>query len=231
MITVPRCFSPLADITKPLLSMLCAFFVERAPTEWCTICTTSANAQRRTWQFQRQCCEKVRSFSFVVQHRDFQGIVRPCPQSCRDLSSRARPEEDPRADGSDQGATDKTAFCSDVRRPRAPRSGPALGLSLRTRRRARVVGAPKGLPVDPKTNHLAVHTEDHPPEYGALRVRSPRASTVAVMWSIWDRGTSTLRSGATEVKVGLHGARAEGRYVLFSTRGKNWMIHRMDPAL
>lgn len=27
----------------------------------------------------------------------------------------------------------------------------------------------------------------------------------------------------------LHGARVSGRYVLFPIRGKNWMIHRMDP--
>jgi bifunctional non-homologous end joining protein LigD len=33
-----------------------------------------------------------------------------------------------------------------------------------------------------------------------------------------------------EVKVVLHGTRAKGRYVLFPTGGKNWMIHRMDPA-
>ena len=30
--------------------------------------------------------------------------------------------------------------------------------------------------------------------------------------------------------VVLHGKRAKGRYVLFPTNGKNWMIHRMDPA-
>src|SRR6476659_11074729 len=27
---------------------------------------------------------------------------------------------------------------------------------------------PKGLPLDPKTNHLAVHTEDHPLEYASF---------------------------------------------------------------
>ncbi|MCO6005605.1 hypothetical protein NE236_11495 [Actinoallomurus purpureus] len=29
----------------------------------------------------------------------------------------------------------------------------------------------------------------------------------------------------------LHGNRATGRYVLFPTDGKNWMIHRMDPPV
>ncbi len=27
----------------------------------------------------------------------------------------------------------------------------------------------------------------------------------------------------------FHGERVEGRYALFQTKGKNWMIHRMDP--
>ena len=30
--------------------------------------------------------------------------------------------------------------------------------------------------------------------------------------------------------VVLHGQRAHGRYVLFPTGDKNWMIHRMDPV-
>ena len=39
---------------------------------------------------------------------------------------------------------------------------------------------PKGLPLDPSTNHLAVHTEDHPLEYADVRGRHPaRASTAA----------------------------------------------------
>src|SRR6266581_2193901 len=45
---------------------------------------------------------------------------------------------------------------------------------------------PKGIPPDPKKNHLAVHVEDH-------------------------------------------GEQLKGRYVLFQTRGNDWMIHRMDP--
>ena len=36
---------------------------------------------------------------------------------------------------------------------------------------------PKGVPDDPAVNHLAVHTEDHPLEYGRFEGRSPAAST------------------------------------------------------
>ena len=47
---------------------------------------------------------------------------------------------------------------------------------------------------------------------------------------IWDRGTYELHKlREDEVMVTFHGERLEGRYVLFRTGGKNWMIHRMDP--
>jgi bifunctional non-homologous end joining protein LigD len=47
---------------------------------------------------------------------------------------------------------------------------------------------------------------------------------------IWDRGTYELHKFRDdEVMVTFHGERLEGRYVLFRTDGKNWMIHRMDP--
>jgi bifunctional non-homologous end joining protein LigD len=54
------------------------------------------------------------------------------------------------------------------------------------------------------------------------------ASTALV--KIWDRGTYECEKWTDrEVKVVLHGKRARGRYVLFQTRGDNWMIHRMEP--
>jgi bifunctional non-homologous end joining protein LigD len=48
--------------------------------------------------------------------------------------------------------------------------------------------------------------------------------------AVWDRGHYTVHEWTpTKVQVTLDGARARGRYALFQTRGKNWMIHRMDP--
>ncbi|MEW2358766.1 DNA polymerase ligase N-terminal domain-containing protein [Spirillospora sp. NPDC029432] len=89
---------------------------------------------------------------------------------------------------------------------------------------------PKGIPADPKTNHLAVHTEDHPLEYASFEGDIPKGEYGAGQMTIWDRGTyETEKWSDREVKVVLHGTRVSGRYVLFRTGGKNWMIHRMDP--
>jgi bifunctional non-homologous end joining protein LigD len=90
---------------------------------------------------------------------------------------------------------------------------------------------PKGVPEDPKSNHLAVHTEDHPLEYGSFEGEIPVGEYGGGKVTIWDRGHFDLEKWTdTEVMVVLHGSKVSGRYVLFPTNGKNWMIHRMDPA-
>jgi bifunctional non-homologous end joining protein LigD len=89
---------------------------------------------------------------------------------------------------------------------------------------------PKGLPLDPKTNHLAVHTEDHPLEYASFEGEIPRGEYGGGKVIIWDRGRYTLEKWTErEVKVVLDGSRASGRYVFFRIRGDDWMVHRMDP--
>lgn len=89
---------------------------------------------------------------------------------------------------------------------------------------------PKGLPLDPKTNHLAVHTEDHPIDYGSFEGDIPRGEYGGGKVMLWDRGHYELEKWSDrEVKVVFHGSRAEGRYVFFQTRGRDWMVHRMDP--
>jgi DNA ligase D-like protein (predicted 3'-phosphoesterase) len=91
---------------------------------------------------------------------------------------------------------------------------------------------PKGVPDDPRTNHLAVHTEDHPLEYASFAGEIPKGEYGGGQVTIWDRGTyETEKWTDREVKVVLHGNRVSGRYVLFPTNGKNWMIHRMDPPV
>jgi bifunctional non-homologous end joining protein LigD len=89
---------------------------------------------------------------------------------------------------------------------------------------------PKGIPPDPKRNHLAVHVEDHPLSYIDFAGDIPDGNYGAGAVSIWDKGSyEELKWSDREVMVVLHGERVEGRYVLFQTDGKNWMIHRMDP--
>jgi len=89
---------------------------------------------------------------------------------------------------------------------------------------------PKGVPADPKTNHLAVHVEDHPLDYIGFAGDIPAGNYGAGHVSIWDSGTyDTEKWSDREVMVVLNGKRVQGRYVLFRTRGEDWMIHRMDP--
>jgi bifunctional non-homologous end joining protein LigD len=93
---------------------------------------------------------------------------------------------------------------------------------------------PRGVPEDPRRNHLAVHVEDHPLEYGQFEGEIPRGNYGAGQVTIWDRGTYEthkwrLDGPKGEVMVTLHGERVHGRYVLFQTDERNWMIHRMDP--
>ena len=86
---------------------------------------------------------------------------------------------------------------------------------------------PKGVPDDPTVNHLAVHTEDHPLEYGGFSGTIPRGEYGAGAVTIWDHGSyETVKWAPDEVKVNLHGQRVQGGYVLFQTKGNQWMIHR-----
>ncbi len=89
---------------------------------------------------------------------------------------------------------------------------------------------PKGIPADPKRNRLAVHVEDHPLGYIDFAGEIPAGSYGAGEVRIWDAGSYECHKFRDdEVIVTFHGERLEGKYALFQTKGKNWMIHRMDP--
>ncbi len=89
---------------------------------------------------------------------------------------------------------------------------------------------PKGVPQDPKQNRLAVHTEDHPLEYLDFQGDIPKGEYGAGKMRIWDRGTyDAEKFRDDEVIATFAGDRMKGKYALFQTNGKNWMIHRMDP--
>src|SRR4030081_4041521 len=48
---------------------------------------------------------------------------------------------------------------------------------------------PKGVPADPKKNHLAVHVEDHPLDYIDFAGTLPSGNYGAGPVSVWDEGT------------------------------------------
>ncbi len=91
---------------------------------------------------------------------------------------------------------------------------------------------PKGLPLDPAQNNMAVHTEDHPIDYASFEGEIPAGEYGGGRVVLWDRGRYECEKWTDrEVKVVLHGSKVEGRYVLFRTGGRDrdWMVHRMDP--
>ena len=89
---------------------------------------------------------------------------------------------------------------------------------------------PRGIPVHPKEDRLAVRTEDHPLKYLDFEGEIPAGNYGAGTMAVWDSGSFALEKWRDdEVIAVLHGERVEGRYALFKTRGKDWMIHRMDP--
>ncbi|MCG5431037.1 ATP-dependent DNA ligase [Mycobacterium sp. MYCO198283] len=100
---------------------------------------------------------------------------------------------------------------------------------------------PKNLPDTPAKNSLAVHTEDHPLEYGTFAGEIPKGEYGGGKVYIWDSGTYEAEKfrdpgvnnekpidggGKGEVIVTLHGEKVKGRYALIQTDGKNWLAHR-----
>jgi bifunctional non-homologous end joining protein LigD len=116
-------------------------------------------------------------------------------------------------------------------------SATSLHWDLRLERDGALVSfaIPKGLPLQPKDNRLAVHTEDHPLEYVDFEGEIPKGEYGAGTMKVWDRGTyDCLKWEPRKIEVWLHGERVDARYALFPIDKhdppKNWLIHRMDPA-
>jgi len=91
---------------------------------------------------------------------------------------------------------------------------------------------PKGVPLEPGTQHLAVHVEDHPLSYGDFEGVIPKGNYGAGTVEIWDRGTYELVEEKPDggLTVHLHGERLEGLWTLVPARlsgdPKNWLLVR-----
>lgn len=89
---------------------------------------------------------------------------------------------------------------------------------------------PRGFPASPEQNRLAVQTEDHPLSYIDFEGQIPEGNYGAGKMTIWDSGVYEVEKWEErKLVVRFHGARVQGRFALFQTRGKDWLIHRMDP--
>src|SRR5918994_6719601 len=89
---------------------------------------------------------------------------------------------------------------------------------------------PKGVPLEPGTQHLAVHVEDHPLSYASFEGVIPKGNYGAGTVEIWDHGTYELveekpNGGLT---VELHGQRLQGEWTLVPAKlggdQKNWLL-------
>jgi len=91
---------------------------------------------------------------------------------------------------------------------------------------------PKGVPLEPGQQHLAVHVEDHPLDYATFEGEIPKGEYGAGTVEIWDSGTYELveekRNGGLTVR--LRGKKLDGVWALVPAKlsgdPKNWLILR-----
>src|SRR5256885_5617081 len=91
---------------------------------------------------------------------------------------------------------------------------------------------PKGVPLEPGQQALAVHVEDHPLDYATFAGEIPKGQYGAGTVEIWDQGTYELveekKNGGLTVR--LEGGRLAGAWALIPAHlngdEKNWLLLR-----
>jgi bifunctional non-homologous end joining protein LigD len=139
--------------------------------------------------------------------------------------------ETPEPRGDDRGAGEEARFV--VQQHNATR----LHWDLRLEHAGTLASwaLPRGIPLDPDEDRLAVRTEDHPLEYLEFEGTIPKGEYGAGEMEIWDQGTyEAEKFEPAKVVADFHGERLRGRYALFRIakpreRNDSWLIHRMDP--
>ncbi len=87
---------------------------------------------------------------------------------------------------------------------------------------------PKGPSLDPADKRLAMHTEDHPVEYGNFEGTIPRGQYGGGTVMLWDTGMWTPLGDAQDaykkgrLKFELHGKKLTGRWTLVRTRNAKY---------
>ncbi|CAA9274865.1 MAG: DNA_ligase_IV_Ku-like [uncultured Blastococcus sp.] len=91
---------------------------------------------------------------------------------------------------------------------------------------------PKGPPVEPGVNRLAVPTEDHPLEYASFAGDIAAGEYGGGRVTIWDAGRyATEKWDDRHVIVTFDGSRLAGRYALFPLDDGAWNIRKLDAHL
>jgi bifunctional non-homologous end joining protein LigD len=155
-------------------------------------------------------------------------------QKLSEYERKRDPKKTPEPFGSKKGKTKEPIF---VVQRHAARS---LHYDFRLERGGALASwaVPKGVPLEPGQQHLAVHVEDHPLEYATFAGEIPKGEYGAGTVEIWDSGTYELleekKNGGLTVR--LHGKRLNGTWALvpahLSGQEKNWLILRKrdDPS-
>jgi bifunctional non-homologous end joining protein LigD len=149
-------------------------------------------------------------------------------QKLSDYKRKRDPKKTPEPFGTKKGKTKDPIFV--VQRHDARR----LHYDLRLERNGALASwaVPKGIPLEPGQQHLAVHVEDHPLDYATFEGEIPQGNYGAGTVEIWDSGTYELleekKNGGLTVR--LEGKRLNGTWALVPARlsgdEKNWLILR-----
>jgi bifunctional non-homologous end joining protein LigD len=125
---------------------------------------------------------------------------------------------------------DDTFVVQEHHTPRG-RSGERVHWDLRLERDGvlKSWAVPKGPPTEPRTNRLAVPTEDHPLEYASFAGEIAAGEYGGGSVTIWDAGRYATEKWLDDhITVTFDGIRLAGRYVLFRLDDGTWNVRKLD---
>src|SRR5438093_6824665 len=147
-------------------------------------------------------------------------------QKLSEYKRKRDPQETPEPFGSRKGKTKEPIFV--VQRHDAR----SLHYDFRLEKNGTLLSwaVPKGVPLEPGEQHLAVHVEDHPLTYASFEGEIPKGNYGAGTVEIWDGGTYELVEEKPDggLTFRLHGKKLEGTWALVPAKlngdAKNWLL-------